>query len=355
MICPRCNLETALDGSCDCPEQDRVPLPRTTFRRVNVRTEVLDMQHALSGYHVDEHGRLAVALMITGDGNPCRVDHCQRRASDGYVCAQCVEDWETCLGDVASLVEDLQIAARKQVRFGTREGNAATTTGKKYDPTDSESVQPRHMHTRHPNHTEIPTPVDLRAADRLAELGNELVGQVRLICETNSIEVPALGSDVVAMSRWLLGQAGRLPYLPEQDGAGMVQDLTKVYLAGVAAIDAPARRKYVTGCSCGLAVFVHGEADKVECACGITYDVAEQHAARIDKARDHLVTIDEAATLSGAKRGTIRQWINRGRIEAQGKRWVEILRGEDVFVRREVAIVRYGDVADLLAAKEQSA
>ena len=110
MICPRCNLETALDGSCDCPEQDRTPLPRTTFRRVNVRLVALDMQHALSGYHVDEKGRLQSTLMTTGDGNPCVVDWCQRRAGDGYVCAQCVEDWETCLGDVASLVEDLQIA-----------------------------------------------------------------------------------------------------------------------------------------------------------------------------------------------------------------------------------------------------
>jgi hypothetical protein len=354
MICPRCNLETALDGSCDCPEQDRTPLARPTFRRVNVRLEVLDLQYALSGYHVDEKGQLQSTIMTTGDGNPCMVAHCQRRAGDGFVCRQCVEDWETCLGDVAALVEDLQIAARKQVRFGTREGNPASSTGQRYDPTDSESVQPRHMHTRHPNHTEIPTPVDLRAADRLAELGNELVGQVRLICETNSIEVPPLGSDVVAMSRWLLGQSSRLPYLPEQDGAGMVADLTKVYLSGVSAIDAPARRKYVTGCPCGLAVFARGDVDKVDCACGISYDVSEQHAQRMKRAHDNLVTIDEAATLSGAKRGTIRQWINRGRIDTRGKRWVEILRAEDVVVR-EVIIVRYGDVADLLPAKEQSA
>jgi len=349
MICPRCNLLRALDGSCDCPEQDRAPLPRPTFRRVNVRTEVLDMQHALSRYHVDEHGRLAVALIVTGDGNPCRVDHCQRRASDGYVCRQCVEDWETCLGDVASLVEDLQIAARKQVRFGTREGNAASTAGKMYDPTDSESVQPRHMHTRHPNHTEIPTPVDLRAADRLAELGNELVGQVRLICDTQSIDIPPLGADVVAMSRWLLRQAQRLPYLPEQDGAGLVQDLTKVYLAGVAALDAPARRKYVTGCSCGLAVFAHAEVDKVECACGIAYDVAEQHAARIKRAEDCLVTVIEAHRLSGAKVGTIHKWIKRNKLDQHGTLPITEAHDDGTVRTTQQHAVRYGDVVALLA------
>lgn len=347
MICPRCNLETALDGSCDCPEQDRVPLPRTTFRRVNVRLEVLDMQHALSRYHVDEHGRLAVALIVTGDGNPCHVDHCQRRARDGYVCAQCVEDWETCLGDVASLVEDLQIAARKQVRFGTREGNAASTAGKKYDPTDSESVQPRHMHTRHPNHTEIPTPVDLRAADRLAELGNELVGQVRLICETQSIDIPALGADVVAMSRWLLRQAGRLPYLPEQDGAGMVADLTKVYLAGVAVLDTPARRKYVAECSCGLAVFARGEDDTITCACGIKYDVSKQHAERMKRAEDFLVTVPDAHRLSGAKVNTIRRWIKRDKLITHGTLPFAEARDDGTVRMRDQPVVRFGDVMAL--------
>jgi len=352
VICPRCNLETALDGSCDCPEQDRTPLPRTTFRRVNVRLVALDMQHALSGYHVDEKGRLQSTLMTTGDGNPCVVDWCQRRAGDGYVCAQCVEDWETCLGDVASLVEDLQIAARKQVRFGTREGNPASSTGKTYDPTDSESVQPRHMHTRHPNHTEIPMPVDLRAADRLAELGNELVGQVRLICETNSIEVPALGADVVAMSRWLLGQAGRLPYLPEQDGAGMVADLTYFYLAGVAAIDAPARKKYVTECSCGLAVFAHGEADKVTCACGVTYDVSGQYAERMKRAEDRLVTVVEAHRLSKIPLNTIKSWVQRGRLATRGKMQVATANDDGTVRMTDQETIRYGDA---IALREQHA
>lgn len=331
-ICPRCNLETALDGSCDCPEQDRVPLARPVLRRVGVRIEILDMQHTLSGYHVDEHGRLQSTLMTTGDGNPCMVAHCQRRAGDGYVCAQCVEDWETCLGDVAALVEDLRIAARKQVRFGTREGNATEGGG------TTDWTETRHLHTRHPNHTENPTPVDLRAADRLAELGNELVGQVRLICDTQGIEVPALGSDVVAMSRWLLGQSSRLPYLPEQDGAGMVADLTKVYLAGVAAIDAPARKKYVTQCSCGLAVFAHGEAEKVTCACGIVYDVSGQYAERMKRAEDSLVTVLEA-TASGAKLDTIKKWIKRHQLMTVGA---------------DPKRVRYGDVL-VLATQARAA
>jgi hypothetical protein len=352
MICPRCNLETALDGSCDCPEQDRVPLARPTFRRVGVRLEILDLQYALSGYHVDEHGRLQSTLMMTGDGNPCMVAHCQRRAGDGFVCRQCVEDWETCLGDVAALVEDLEVAARKQVRFGTREGNAASTTGKRYDPTDSESVQPRHLYTRHPNHIENPMPIDLRAADRLAELGTELVGQVRLICETNRIEIPPLGCDVVAMSRWLLGQSSRLPFLPEQDGAGMVADLTKVYLAGVAAIDAPARKKYVTECSCGLAVFAHGEADKVTCACGIEYDVSGQYAERMKRAEDRIVTIAEAHQLSKIPLNTLKSWVRRGRLDTRGKMQVVKVNDDGTVRTTEKETIRYGDA---IALREHAA
>ena len=347
MICPRCNLETALDGSCDCPEQDRTPLPRPSFRRVNVRLEVLDLA-------AKPYANPSLDVKIALSGNPCLVPSCGYLAGDGYVCSSCVEEWEVHLGNVAVLVEDLEVAARKQVRFGGRGGNAATMTGKKYDPTDSDSVPQRHLHTRHPNHTENPTPVDLRASYWLDRLQTELVGQIRLICDVNSIDVPEIAT-TVAMSLWLLGQAAQLPRLPEQDGWGLVHDLGQVYRDCVDTIDAPKRHKYVRVCECGLSLWAKHDATTAKCACGHVYDVAAEHAARIDKARDRLVTIDEAATLSGAKRGTIRQWINRGRIEAQGKRWVEILRDEGVIVRREVAIVRYGNVADLLAAKEQSA
>jgi len=300
---------------------------------------ILESQHSKAGYHIDEHGHLQVAWVNTGDGNPCTVRACMRRAGDGYVCAQCVEEWETCLGDIPALVEDLNIAIRKDARFGTREGNAVASTGG-YDPTRADSIQPRHLHTRHPNHVEPPDMYDARASDRLAELGNELVGQVRLICESQGLEVPALGGDVVGMSRWLLGMADRLTYLPEQDGAGLVGDLTRVYLASVAAIDAPARKKYVTGCSCGLAVFAHSEDDRTTCACGITYDVAEQHAERMKRAADRLVTVAEA-TASGAKKDTIKKWIKRGRLMTVGS---------------DPQRVRYGNVLDLVSEmKEKTA
>jgi Domain of unknown function (DUF1922) len=345
MICPRCNLETALDGSCDCPEQDRVPLPRTTFRRVNVRLEVLDLI-------AKPYANPSLDVKIALSGNPCRVPSCDYLAGDGFVCPTCVEEWEVHLGNVAALVEDLEVAARKQVKFGGRGGNPYTVPVR--SAIDIDWTTERHIQPSHMARTDQPMPSDPRASYWLNRLHNELVGQVRLICDTNHIDVPKLGT-TVAMSLWLLGQAGQLPVLPEQDGWGLVHDLGQVYRDCVDTIDAPKRHKYVRVCECGLSLWAKHDATTAKCACGHVYDVAAEHAARIDKARDRLVTIDEAATLSGAKRGTIRQWINRGRIEAQGKRWVEILRAEDVFVRREVAIVRYGDVANLLAAKEQTA
>jgi len=383
MICPRCNLETALDGSCDCPEQDRVPLPRTTFRRVNVRTEVLDLA-------AKPYAAPSLDVKIALSGNPCRVPSCDYLAGDGFVCPTCVEEWEVHLGNVTALVEDLELAQVGRVRFGNREGNAVVSSppnpmtwtenrrgarvkpGKGQDTSiplddddrilfaDSKEPVPADDQTVGPGKVEYAkwaarVSLDNRKASYwLDRLRNELVGQVRLICDVNSIDVPEIAT-TVAMSLWLLGQAAQLPRLPEQDGWGLVHDLGQVYRDCVDTIDAPKRHKYVRVCECGLSLWAKHDATTAKCACGHVYDVAAEHAARIDKARDRLVTIDEAATLSGAKRGTIRQWINRGRIEAQGKRWVEILRDEGVIVRREVAIVRYGNVADLLAAKEQSA
>ena len=327
MICPRCNLLMSLDGSCDCPEQDRVPLARTMFRRVNVRLEALDLE-------ARAYANPSLDVKIALSGNPCLVPSCDYLAGDGFVCPTCVEEWEVHLGNVTALVEDLELAQRKQARFGTREGNALVANGR----TTSET---RHLHTRHPNHIEPPMPVDLRAGYWLDRLRNELVGQIRLICEVNALDVPKLDT-TVAMSRWLLGKAYRIAYLPEQDGWGLVHDLDQTYRDCVDAIDAPSRRKYVRVCDCGLSVWARGE--KSRCACGKVYDVEAEHDARMDDARDYLVTLREAATLAKIPLNTVRSWANpaRGRLAVRVDH-----RGERV--------VRFGDVADLAATRRETA
>jgi hypothetical protein len=260
-------------------------------------------------------------------GNPCRVPSCEYLAGDAFICPSCVEEWEVHLGNMTALVEDLEVAQRKQVRFGTREGNALASNGKMTSET-------RHMHTRHPSHTEPPMPVDLTAGYWLTRLHAELVGQIRLICDVCSLDVPAL-TTTVAMSRWLLGQTARLPLLPESDGWGLVHDLDQVYRDAVQAIDAPARKKYVRVCDCGLAVWSSRETAR--CACGAEYDVAAEHEARVEVARDYLVTISEAAALAHIPMRTVRNWIDpkRGsKLEVKG-------------TREGVQLVRFGDVADL--------
>jgi len=267
-------------------------------------------------------------VKIALSGNPCRVPSCGYLAGDGYVCPSCVEEWEVHLGNVAALVEDLEVAQRKQARFGTREGNALVANGR----TTSET---RHLHTRHPNHAEPPMPVDLTASYWLDRLRNELVGQIRLICDVNSIDVPKLET-TVAMSRWLLGQSGRIAYLPEQDGWGLVHDLDQTYRDCVNTIDAPARRKYVKVCDCGLSVWARDE--KARCACGRVYDVAGEYDARMVIARDSWVTIREAANAGAAKEDTIKKWIRRGKIDAHG----------------DPQRVRYGCVLDLAASAKDA-
>jgi hypothetical protein len=251
-------------------------------------------------------------VKIALSGNACLVPGCDYLAGDAYICPTCVEAWECQLGNVAALVEDLELAQRKQVRFG--------------DPSGGHSSQ-----------TDPPMPIDLAAGYWLHRLHNELVGQIRLICEVNGLDVPRLDT-TVAMSRWLLGQSARIAYLPEADGWGLIHDLDQCYRDCVGQIDAPARRKYVRVCECGLSVWATRETAR--CACGAEYDVEAEYEARMEFARDALVTLAEAADGGMAKLDTIKKWIRRGKIDAHG----------------EPQRVRYGDVLDLAAsAKEKTA
>lgn len=249
-------------------------------------------------------------VRIMTSGNPCTVPRCDYLAGDGYVCPTCVEQWEAHLANIAALVEDLELAERKAVRFSTSVGG-------------SRSV-------------DAPEPANMAAGYYLRRLHGELVAQIRFICETGHIRVPDLkarpGLPVeVAMALWLLPQSGRLAKLEEGQGAGLVTDLDQMIRDCLAVIDAPARRKFVTGCSCGDAVFAPAEKATARCRCGAEYDVEETYLKQMDIARDSLITIAEAAAASGVKEQTIKNRVNANRIEAHGK------------PRR----VRYGDVLAL--------
>lgn len=251
-------------------------------------------------------------VRINTSGNPCRVPHCDMLAGDGYICPSCVESWEVNLGNITALVEDLEIAERKAVRFAPSGGSSSGE----------------------------PEIANLAAGYYLDRLRNELVGQIRLICETGHIKVPELRDDTVAMSRWLLRQSARLPKMDEDEGWGLVHDLDQMMRDCLTVIDAPARRKYVLECgTCSLAVWARGDAETARCACGAEYDVAAEHEARMQVARDAWVTVDEATKASGTSPNTIKSWIRRGRIDVYG----------------EPQRVRYGDVLDLATKKEQSA
>jgi len=324
----------SLDGSCDCPEQDRTPLPRPTWRRVNVRTEVLDLK--AQPYAIPQEVKFWLS------GNPCLVPGCGHLAGDGFVCRTCVEEWEVHLGNVTALVEDLEVAARKQVKFGGRGGNPYTTPVR--SAIDIDWTTERHIQPSHMARTDQPTPSDSRAAYWLDRLQTELVGQIRLICETNSIDVPPLGDDTVAMSQWLLGQADQLPRLPEQDGWGLVHDLDQVYQDCVNTIDAPKRHKYVRVCDCGLSVWAGHDSATTTCACGKVYNVAAEYEARMTAARDRRVTLREAAILAKVPLNTVRSWA--GPVRARLDVWVD-QKGE--------RLVRFGDVADLAATRRSTA
>lgn len=322
----------------------------------------LDLEHA-------SHNYPDVQLMKVEAGEPCRV--CGRGAGNAFICRQCAEEWERHLGNVPSLLEDLDLAAQRRVRFGGSEGNPVAATGG-YDPTRADSVQPRHLHTRKPSHANRQAPIDklddtvkleavrkwinsgpgdLHAGAILGELRNELVGQVRAMCETFDLDVPALGSDAAGMSRWLLTQADNIRLMDDADG--LIRDLDHAMQRGVLAIDAPQRPKYVCACaSCGLAVWAPPGETVVTCVCGKAYDVESTRTKRILTAHDYLVTVKEAHALSKAKVNTIKSWIHRGQLGVHGSRMVEVEVTSSTGVKstrlKEVQTVRYGDVVNLI-------
>lgn len=268
----------------------------------------LDSTTASDGYPLTPSGRpYAPWVQTATTGDPCRVPGCDRLAGTAFVCRQCVEVWETCLGTIPALVEDLTLAEVRAARFGDRAGGRA-------------------------GGAEPPMPVDLPAAYHTDRLVSELVGQIRAICDTESLPVPALGSDPVRMSAWLLRQGTRLAVMA--DGCGLVADLEQMWMDCVATIDTPRRHLYVTQCTCGLAVFARPDAQDAACTCGEVWVVSATRDHRMEVARDYLVTVPEAHGISRVPRNTINQWIHRGRLTVRGD-------------RDGAHLVRFGDVLDL--------
>jgi hypothetical protein len=288
-------------------------------------------------------------VRIQLSGNPCRVPTCGYLAGDAYVCPTCVEAWETQLGNMAALIEDLELAQRGHPKQGLAIPLDAQDRILFADPkmpvaADDQTVGPGTVEYQK---WAARVSVDNRRASYwLARIRAELVGQVRLICEDVSIQTPAI-KKTVTMSRWLLRQAHRLPYLPPDDGWGLVHDLDQCYRDAVDAIDAPHRAKYVRVCTCGVSVWAKRE--KVTCKCGIEYDVAAEHEVRMVRAEDYLLTVNEAQRLSGIPRNTIKSWITRKQLEVRGSRKVVIERDDGTMVARDEQTVRYGDVVALSA------
>ena len=157
-----------------------------------------------------------VRIMLSG--NPCTVRSCGYLAGDGYVCPTCVEAWEVELGNVAVLVEDLGLS---EINHVAREMRVPVDKHDRLLFADPRRVAAADDQTVGPGVVEFQkwassvAPGNRAASYWLGRLRNELVGQIRFICETGHIKVPALGADTVAMSRWLLRQSGRLSKLAE--------------------------------------------------------------------------------------------------------------------------------------------
>lgn len=130
--------------------------------------------------------------------------------------------------------------------------------------------------------------------------------------------------------------------LAQDEHAGdCLEEMTYMLQHCYRVIDIQSRKISLGVCECGKGVFAWPTWTRVACECGRSYDVASSREALQEMGREQLVTIAQARYLGefdgkSIKAGTVRQWVNRRKIEVKGKN------------PEGVNLFRFGDLLDLL-------
>jgi LSD1 subclass zinc finger protein len=222
-------------------------------------------------------------VKVVDSSTICRTPGCTRPSGDAFVCAPCIDDLEMCLGDVPKLVEDLTVAAMRQVRFTS---NGGGVTGNR-----------------------TPLPVNLNASDRLAYLNSALVSAVKQITEQRGLPKPAIDGPE-RISRWLLAHVHSVAM--DEGGGDIVADIKREHARSMRVIDCPPESVYVGICD-GCQTPMHAPQGELEyrCqTCGAEYVVADQKAKIDERIRSAILSLREIAELSARHLGrkiTIKQ------------------------------------------------
>lgn len=282
----------------------------------------------------------------------CSVAICDRPVSESeFVCPACISDLRQVLAEVPWLVDELNLVISRQTKFTT--GGIAVRS------------------------SEIPLPVDLHAADILADLAGKLSTWTRLLLEENpGWRAPT--DDPKRTSAWLLARLSTIA--AHAAGGDLVEELCAASAAGRWRVDRPADKWYAGVCSaeiaqdgqnggqervsdssgtdgpprCSQDLYAAVSEGIITCRrCGTQHDVAKRREILLEAAEDVLATATEAARAitvwSDYERGESRlvkrigMWVERKRLTPRGERKE---RG------RMRPTYRIGDILDLIAPED---
>ena len=296
-------------------------------------------------------------------GQTCQ---CGRPAGDAFMCPQCVDDLDRCLGDVPALVEDLDIAAQRLARVTV----TTRSTSRKRDPESILDGWPGFSADTDPDMI-VTTPLVVRdvtrrmaailartrpdapqAASAQDSLRAALVGAVRALCGSVG-QVYNGPDDTTGLSRWLLRNLAAIPLHPE--GPDITAEIVRAHDRALKVIDNDPEKIYYGTCQtimadgapCGQNVSIPVGATLWECGCGATYDADQLEADRRERVADTLGTVGELVRLAKhvgvqTTRNRINWWITSGQMSRRG-------------ATMDGATYRLGDVLDLEARRRSTA
>ena len=286
---------------------------------------------------------------------------CGRPAGDAFMCPQCVDDLDRCLGDMPALAEDLDVAAQRLARITI----TSRDPGHKRDPESILDGWPGFGADTDPDTTVTTSLVVRDVTRRMAailartrpdapqavsaqdSLHAALVGAVRALC--GSVGQTYNGpDDTVGLSRWLLRNLAAIPLHPE--GPDITAEIVRAHNRALKVIDNdPEKIFYGTcqtimadGAPCGQNVSIPVGTTTWECGCGATYDAGQLEADRRERVADTLGTVGELVRLAKhvgvtVSRHKVNRLVTAGRLQSRTE-------------GKAGAMYRLGDLLDTLGA-----
>lgn len=278
---------------------------------------------------------------------------CGRPAGDAFMCPQCVDDLDRCLGDMPALAEDLDVAAQRLARITI----TSRDPGHKRDPESILDGWPGFGADTDPDTTVTTSLVVRDVTRRMAailartrpdapqavsaqdSLHAALVGAVRALC--GSVGQTYNGpDDIVGLSRWLLRNLAAIPLHPE--GPNITAEIVRAHDRALKVIDNdPEKIFYGTcqtimadGAPCGQNVSIPVGAESWECQCGTSYNRLQLENDKIEAARGMNLSVKQLAQITGRKPEVIRRWLKRNGIARSGSveeagNWVDAYPGAE--------------------------